>query len=414
MNAAIVSIGDELLIGQTVNTNAGYIGEKLTLIGVDVQAVYTISDKEDDIINTLTLCQNKYQLVVLTGGLGPTKDDITKTTLAKYFGVELVLNEAVLENVMSFFASYKKEVQPVNHLQAQIPEGCKVLMNKAGTAPGMWMEKEETIFVSLPGVPREMRYLTSKELVPILQNEFELPSIYSHNILTQGIGESYIAEQISHIEDSLPQGISLAYLPSRGMVKLRVTGRGSHETRVIAAVNQQVELIKNRISEHVFGDNYDEIAKVVGELLLNNGATLSVAESLTGGALGKEITSVSGASSYFIGGLVSYDVEVKINELKVGPLVIAEHDVVSEKVAIQMAIGALDKFGSTYAIATTGLAGPNGGTKEIPVGTVYIAVVSEKTVVCKKFNFGGDRSGVVRRTVLAALNMLRKELGGRE
>ena len=410
MNAAIVSIGDELLIGQTVNTNATYICEELTLIGVDVQAVYTISDKEKDILDTLSVCQNKYELVVLTGGLGPTKDDITKTTLAKYFNVPLVLDETVLENVMSFFKSYKKEVQPVNRLQAQVPKGCRVLMNKAGTAPGMWMKKENTVYVSMPGVPREMRYLTSKELVPILQKEYKLPSIYSHNILTQGIGESYIAEQISDIENAIPKGISLAYLPSRGMVKLRVTGRGTNEKEVIEGVNKQVELIKKRISDHVFGDNKDELTKIVGDLLLSKNATLSVAESLTGGALGKELTKVSGASSYFLGGVLSYDPNVKIKELEVEASAIKEYDVVSKEVATQMAVGALSKFNSTYSIATTGVAGPNGGSEDIPVGTVFIAVASNDKVVCKKFNFGGDRSGVVRRTVLASLSLLNSQM----
>jgi nicotinamide-nucleotide amidase len=410
MKAAIVCIGDELLIGQTINTNASYIGEQLTLIGVDVRAVYTISDKEKEILDTLTLCQNRYQLVVLTGGLGPTKDDITKTTLAKYFDVPLVLDEAVLANVMSFFKSYKKEVQPVNRLQAEVPEGSRVLMNKAGTAPGMWMEKGESVFVSMPGVPREMRYLTSKELVPILQKEYKLPSIYSHNILTQGIGESYIAEQIADIEDGLPAGISLAYLPSRGMVKLRVTGRGAEEKEVISAVSEQVALIKSRIGKHIFGDNEEGLAKVVGDMLLDKKATLSVAESLTGGALGKEITDVAGASSYFLGGVVSYHEEVKVKELGVDTRTIEKHNVVSEEVAREMANGALLKFGSTYSIATTGVAGPEGGTAKIPVGTVFIAVASKEGVTCRKFNYGGDRSGVVRRTVLAGLNMLRVEL----
>jgi nicotinamide-nucleotide amidase len=413
MKAAIVSIGDELLIGQTINTNASYIGEQLTLIGVDVQVVFTISDKEDDILSTLALCQNKYQLVVLTGGLGPTKDDITKTTLAKYFGVNLVENQAVLQNVMSFFASYKKEVQPVNLLQAKVPEHCRILMNKAGTAPGMWMTKGETIFVSMPGVPREMKYLMSKELIPILINEFELPSIYSHNILTQGVGESYISESIEDIEDNLPTGVSLAYLPSRGMVKLRVTGRGANEKKVIDLVNGQVKLIKAKIPECVFGDNHDDLANIIGDLLLSKNETLSIAESLTGGALGAKITTVSGASAYFLGGVLSYDAEVKIKELNVHPDTINKHDVVSEEVAVQMALGALEKFGSTYSISTTGVAGPKGGTIDIPVGTVFIAVASKEGVICRKFNFGGDRSGVVRRTVLSALNMLRAELGNK-
>jgi len=410
MTAAIVSIGDELLIGQTVNTNASFIGEQLTLIGVNVQVVLTIADKEQDILNTLSLCQNKYQLVILTGGLGPTKDDITKTTLSKYFGVDLVSDEAVLSNVKSFFAHYKKEVQPVNYLQAQVPEGCTVLMNKVGTAPGMWMEKEDTVFVSLPGVPREMRYLTSKELVPRLQEKFKLPTIYSHNILTQGIGESYIAEQIKDVENDLPQGISLAYLPSRGMVKLRITGRGADFEEVRTAVEIQVDLIKSNIAEHVFGDNTDELAKVVGDLLVSKKGTLSVAESLTGGALGKEITSVSGASAYFLGGVISYHEDVKISELEVSPETVKDHTVVSEEVAVQMAKGSLIKFGSTYSIAATGLAGPNSDVSAKQIGTVFIAVANKDHVICQQFNFGGDRDGVVRRTVLAALNMLRLEL----
>lgn len=407
MKAAIISIGDELLIGQTVNTNASYIGEQLTLIGVDVRIVFTISDKEQDILYTLKSCQDKYDFAIITGGLGPTKDDITKLTLAKYFQVKLVSDPDVLDNVLSFFEKYKREVLPINLLQAEVPEGCEVMMNKAGTAPGMWMEKGNTVFVSMPGVPREMRYLVSKELVPRIQGKYNLPAIYSHHILTQGIGESYIADEISDIEDNLPVGISLAYLPSRGMVKLRVTGRGEVSHDVKKVVDQQVRLIKDKIADHVFGDNDDSLAKVVGAILSQSASTVSVAESLTGGSIGKELTAVPGSSAYFLGGVISYDAEVKIKALNVSRESIDQYNVVSEKVAVEMAKGALEKFGSTYALATTGIAGPEGGTPEIPSGTVYIAIASQNKVSCVKFNFGGSRNDVIRRTVLSALNMLR-------
>ncbi len=407
MNAAIISIGDELLIGQTINTNASYIGENLSAIGVEVQTVFTISDKEQDILSTLSLCQNKYQLVVLTGGLGPTNDDITKLTLAKYLGAELVINEEVLENVQAFFKSYGRSIKPVNELQAQVPVGSEVLMNDMGTAPGMWMRKSATIFVSLPGVPREMRYLVKEKLLSKLQENFELPIIYSHHILTQGIGESYIAEEIADIEEALPQGLSLAYLPSRGLVKLRVTGRGASQQKVEQVVHQQVRLIEKRIERHVFGSNQETLSGVIGGFLRRRNMTVSVAESLTGGALGQEITGQVGSSAYFLGGVLSYDAQVKIRELGVDPEIIEQHTSVCEQVATQMASGARSKFKSDFSIATTGLAGPQGGSEEVPVGTVYVAIASRDGVVCKHFTFGGERSGVVRRTVLASLNMLR-------
>lgn len=410
MKAAIISIGDELLIGQTVNTNASFIGEELTNIGVDVQIVLTISDQEKDILETLSFCQNKYDLVLITGGLGPTKDDITKTTLAKYLAVPLVQDDAVLANVMQFFKAFEKEIQPVNKLQALVPEGSRVLMNKVGTAPGMWMQKEKSIFISMPGVPREMKYLVREELVPVLKEEFSLPTIYSWYILTQGIGESYIAERIASIEDALPAHIKLAYLPSRGVVKLRLTGRGIDEVELKQEVNNFALKIESELNDVQYGRGDESLAKIVGKLLLENNNTVSVAESLSGGAIAKELTSVSGASRYFIGGMVAYDSQVKINELQVSAKDIAKHSVVSREVAIQMALGAKQKFKTDYAIATTGFAGPTGGTKSNPVGTVYIAIASPAKVIVERFNMGMDRQGVVRRTVLTALNKLREKL----
>lgn len=407
MKAAIVSIGDELLIGQTVNTNASFISEQLTLIGVAVQKVLTISDDEQEIKDALSHCQNKFEIVIITGGLGPTKDDITKKTIASHFNKKLVLNELVLEKVESFFKAFNRDIQDVNRLQALVPEDCEVLMNAVGTAPGMWIHEKNTVFVSLPGVPREMRYLITEEVVPKIKATFQLPAIYSYNILTQGIGESYIAEEIADLEDALPSNIKLAYLPSRGLVKLRLTGRGSQSEILKTQVDKYAKKISTRIAEHVFGKNEDDLAQVVGELLIERGKTVCSAESLTGGSIAAELVKVSGASKYYQGGIVAYQNEVKTQELNVNPSLIEKYGVVSAEVVEAMALGALNKFKTDYSIATTGIAGPDGGTEDCPVGTVYIGVGYNNKVFIKSFSFGSIRSDVIRRTVLSAINLLR-------
>lgn len=408
MKAAIISIGDELLIGQTINTNASWMGQELTKIGVNVCEVLAISDSETAIISALKLYQNKYELVLITGGLGPTKDDITKKTLAKHFDSNLITNQEALDNVLAFFKAFNREISDINKLQALVLQKGEVLINKAGTAPGTWIKKEKTVYVSMPGVPREMKYLMINEVIPKIKANYNLPVIYNLTLLTQGIGESYISDLIADIEDNLPSHIKFAYLPSQGMVKFRITARGVDKSQLQKEVTAIANEIKSRLDFYYYGENEDSLADIIGQLLKKNQQTLSTAESLSSGSVAREITSVPGSSAYFIGGIISYDARVKVNELKVAQSLIDEHNVVSEQVAKAMAEGARQKFASDYAIATTGLAGPDGGSELIPIGTVYIAVASPKTTTVVKFNMGNERSAVLRRTTLSALNLLRK------
>ncbi len=413
MKAAIISIGDELLIGQTVNTNASWMGEQCTKNGITVSQVFTISDAEQEILDCLSYCQNKFEVVLITGGLGPTNDDITKKCIAKYLHVPLEQDLAVLENVKVFFKTFDRPVGQVNIEQANVPKGCTVLMNKVGTAPGMWMVKHKTVFVSMPGVPREMKYLMSEDILPKIRNEYNLPIIYSHNLLIQGIGESFIAEKIEKIEKLLPKNIKLAYLPSRGTVKLRITGKGNDVGHVKDMVNLYVQQIEQEIPDYVYGHNDDTLAAVLGEILTKQKLSVSVAESVTGGAITAAISSITGASNYFKGGIVAYQNSIKIQELEVLESTINENGVVSEQVAKQMAIGVRNKFQSDVSIATTGFAGPMHDASEIhPVGTVFIAIATNDQVAVTKLNLGGSRSGVIRRATLSALNLLRLQLKG--
>lgn len=410
MNSIIISIGDELLIGQTVNTNASWMGEVLNGAGIEVVEVLTISDNEVAIEQALNYASGKSDLVLITGGLGPTKDDITKKVFANYFDVPLVENKEALENVESFFANYKRPMLPVNKLQALVPEGCDMLLNKVGTAPGMWMENEHAVFVSMPGVPHEMKYLISEEVLPRIKAKCKLPAIVHHTILLQGIGESYVAEEIADIEDELPAHLKLAYLPSPGVLKLRLTGRGEHEAVLKEEILKVFGDIKSRLAEYVFSDSDEGLEMLVGAELLKQGLTVSTAESCTSGALAAKITSVSGASAYFEGSVVSYSNSVKSSQLNVLESDLKEFGAVSELVVKQMARGVQKLLKTDYAIATSGIAGPGGGTDEKPVGTVWIGLATPKGVFAQKFQMGKGRNRVVEKTVLAALNLLLVDL----
>ena len=410
MNSIIVSIGDELLIGQTVNTNATWMGRELNNIGVEVLEVLTISDTETAIEDALKYAGNKVPLVLITGGLGPTKDDITKKVFAKFFNAPLVENKVVLENVKRMFKAYNSTMLPINNLQALVPEGCEVLLNKVGTAPGMWMENKQAIFVSMPGVPNEMKYLLKEEVSKRIVDKFDLPSIVHHSIMLQGIGESHIAEEISDIEDGLPAYLKLAYLPDVGVVKLRLTGRGNSERELKIEIKTIFDRIIERVSENVFSTTETTIEEVIGKLLSENKQTISTAESFTSGAIASTITRISGASNYFHGSVVSYSNQVKINQLGVSKFDLSEKGAVSETVVKQMSIGVQKLMGTDFAIATTGIAGPNGGTEEIPIGSVWIGIASPRGVSAHRFNLGKGRDRIVRKAVFLALGLLLKEL----
>ena len=409
MKAAIISIGDELLLGQTVNTNASWMGKALAEIGIDTRLVLTIGDTKEEITQALDLTLKQYDFVFMTGGLGPTKDDITKHTVASYFNQKLIVNEAVLKNVRELFAAMNRPVQKINEAQALVPEYCEAVVNKVGTAPGMILSHQRSELYIMPGVPYEMKHLMENEFVPRIIQKFDLPHIISTFILTQGIGESFISEQIEDLEEQLPTHIKLAYLPSRGMVKLRLTGRGANRTAILADLAHHKSLIRDRIAAHVMGEDEELLMDAVAEWLKSNQYTVSTAESCTGGAIAAELTSVPGSSNYFIGGLVTYATSSKTSELGVDPQLIEREGVVSEQVAVEMAMAVRNKFNSDYGIATTGYAGPEGGDDKFPVGTVFIAVAGpdQKTQV-QKFTFGTVRKGVVRRAVMASLGMLRR------
>lgn len=412
MKAAVVTIGDEILIGQIVDTNSSYISKALDKIGIATYEMLSISDDKNHILQTFDKVQNNFDVVVITGGLGPTKDDITKKTFCDYFDDVLVQNDAVLANVKEIIEGfYKKPITQLNIDQALVPSKAKVLFNKVGTAPGMLMEHGNTVFVSLPGVPYEMKYLVDNELIPYLVAKFERPYIVHKTLMTYGRGESLIAEQIEDWENNLPSFIKLAYLPSPGRVRLRLTARGENEAVLNDAILKEVEKLQPIIGDIIVGyDEEETIEVIVGRELTKKELTLSVAESCTGGKIAELITSVSGASAYFQGGIVAYSNQIKVDLLKVNSEIIEAFSVVSAAVAKEMALNCKAIFNTDFAIATTGNAGPTKGNSDAEVGTVFIAIATPNEVFVEEFNFGQPREKVIDRAVNKAFEMLYKEI----
>jgi nicotinamide-nucleotide amidase len=412
MKAAIVTIGDEILIGQIVDTNSAYIAKALDKIGIATQEILSISDDKLHILNTFQNLQNKVDVVIITGGLGPTKDDITKKTFCEYFEDDLIENEAVLLHVRSIIEGiYKRPITQINRDQALIPSTAKVLFNKMGTAPGMWMEKENTVFVSLPGVPYEMKYLMDNEVISNLVQKFKRPYILHQTIMTYGTGESLIAEQIEEWEDNLPDFIKLAYLPSPGKVRLRLTARGDNKELLQAAIAHQVQMLDVLIHEIIVGYNEDETIEVMlGRLMTEKGFTLATAESCTGGKIATVLTALSGASNYFKGSVVSYATHTKIDVLGVSKNTIDKYGVVSAQVASEMALGIQKLMQVDYAIATTGNAGPAKGDSSVDLGIVFIAIATPTGVFVEEFNFGQPREKVIDRAVSKSLELVYKEI----
>lgn len=413
ITAEIISIGDELLIGQTINTNAGWMGDQLGLIGIRPKRVLTIGDDKQEILDALSGTQ--CDVVLITGGLGPTKDDITKHTLCEFFGTTLVRHADIETRIVDLFVKMGRkpeEVLEVNRAQADLPASCEVVINDRGTASGMWFDRDGRVFVSMPGVPYEMKAMMLTGVLPKLKERFTPPTILHRTILTTGLGESHLAKRIEGWEDSLAaERIKLAYLPSPGLVKLRLSTYADSDPNLARErVDRKARELYSAIPELIFGEGEDKLQKVVGRLLKERGQTLSLAESCTGGYLGHLVTTVPGSSAYFIGGVVSYANAVKMEELGIPSDMLELNGAVSQPVVEQMASGVRAALKTDWSIAISGVAGPEGGTVEKPVGTVWMAVAGPDGVRSTQGSFPGTRELVIERSALAALNMLRKRL----
>ena len=403
IKAGILTIGDELLIGQVVDTNSAWMAQRLNEVGIRVGERQSVGDVYHDIWQALDALGAKFQVVLITGGLGPTADDITKPLLCTYFGGTMVVDAGALANVTAIFERLGRPLIERNLKQAEVPDVCRVLQNARGTAPGMWFEKGGTIFVSMPGVPHEMKGMMEKDVLPALHERFGLAPVIHRTLLTAGQGESFLAEAIQHWEAQLPAYIKLAYLPNYGMVRLRLSASGEVE----AEVEAQFEQLKQLVAPWLVTDRDETIQMVVGRLLLERGATLATAESCTGGYIAHLITSLPGSSNWYLGSVVSYDNTVKHNLLHVPATILEEHGAVSMPVVETMVQGAQQTIGSTYAVAVSGIMGPHGGTADKPVGTVWIAAAGKGQLVSRKFHFRFDRQRNIELTAAAALNLVR-------
>jgi nicotinamide-nucleotide amidase len=408
MKAEIITIGDELLLGQVIDTNSAWLGQQLNQIGAKVHFKSAVMDSKDAILEALTSATNRSDIVVITGGLGPTKDDITKHTICDFFNTELILNNSVLEFVQQIFSKRNLPMLESNNQQALLPKNCEVLWNKNGTAPGMWFNENKTIYISLPGVPFEMKSIFAEEAIPKLKSIFNFPSILHRTILTCSIGESFLANKIAKIEDALPPYIKLAYLPSVGAVRLRFSAYGNDLDKLTQELNTIIDELYSLIGDYIYGENLDTLPQVIGNLLVQKNATLATAESCSGGFLAHQITSVSGSSNYYLGSIIAYHNLVKENLLNIPNSILVEHGAVSEACVKSMAENVKSILNTKYSIATSGIAGPNGGTIDKPVGTVWIAVSGPRQTIAKVFNFGDNRERTIERTALMGLDMLRK------
>lgn len=419
MRTEIINIGDELLIGQVINTNASWMAEQLNLAGFPVHRISVIADDPVQIMAALDESAKRSDIVLLTGGLGPTRDDLTKDTLCKYFKTRLVFDPGTFETIER---SFKKRgwspVSPVNRKQAEIPENCMPLHNAHGTAPGMWFEesKGETtkhVLVSMPGVPFEMKAMMTNEVIPKLKTSFRPVSLLHHTLLIQGVGESVISDILEDWEKQLPSNFHLAYLPQPGIVRLRLTGQDNDKARLQSQMDNQIAGLSVLLKDYVFGEGDTTLEEVVGKLLKEKGSTLATAESCTGGYIAHLITTIPGSSAYFKGSVVAYSNEIKIQELNVRESILNAFGAVSEEVVREMAETIRKRFDTDYSIAVSGIAGPDGGTTDKPVGLTWIAIAGPAGVQSGKFMFGENRERNIRRAALQALNMLRKYILGR-
>lgn len=407
VQASIITIGDELLIGQTIDTNSAFIAQELNKLGIWVKRRIAIGDKREDILSALQTESQDCNIIIITGGLGPTADDITKPTLCEFFDAKIVVDEGVLENVKNIFIRINRPLIERNIKQAEVPDKCIVLPNLRGTAPGMWFEKDGVVYASLPGVPHEMEGLMLNSVLPKLKEHFQMPAIVHRTLFTAGKGESEIAELLIDFEAELPAYIKLAYLPSYGMVKLRLTGRGDNLGQLEKEVSSLINELKTLVKEWLVADEDISLQEALNKLLKQENKTLATAESCTGGYIAHLITSIPGSSSIFNGGVVSYANEAKEAVLGVKRNTLEQFGAVSEQTVIEMAEGVLRQMKTTYAMATSGVMGPDGGTQEKPVGTVWIAVTNGTQTKTQKLNFRFDRKRNIQLTANATLNMMR-------
>ncbi len=410
MRASVITIGDELLIGQTIDTNSAWIGAELSKAGFDVYKMTSVHDRREDILSAIADAEGKSDVVLITGGLGPTNDDITKPALCEYFNTKLVMNQRVLGMVTEMMSRRNFPMNENNRKQAEVPESGIVLENETGTAPGMWFERNSTIFVSMPGVPHEMKHIMNERVLPELRRRFKSQTIIHKNIMTYGMPEAKLAENLTDFEAQLPEEIRLAYLPASGIIKLRLTATGKSKEELEKIVEFQVGKLYMTIPDLIYGEDEETLEMVIGRKLREKRATMCTAESCTGGEIASMITSVAGSSAWYKGSVIAYANDIKIKMLGVPEQVLKKHGAVSKEVVMCMATGSRKVFGTGYSVATSGIAGPNGGSEEKPVGTVWIAVASEKEVIAEKYTFGNDRLINIRRFSLSALNMLRSQI----
>ncbi|MBT33416.1 MAG: competence/damage-inducible protein A [Thalassobius sp.] len=408
--AEIITIGDEILYGQITDTNSQWISSELDKIGIRIIRKVSVGDVREEIEKSFKEAESRADIIIITGGLGPTKDDITKKTIADYVNASLIMNEDVLENIRNIFDKKNREVNELNRGQALVPDNATVLMNPVGTAPGMWIEHNNKVFISLPGVPHEMKRILTDSGLPKLREKYKTPFIYHKMIKTIGIGESILAPKIEEWEDSLPENIKLAYLPRAGQVRLRLTGTSIDKEEIIKSVEDKALELNKYIPEYIYAFDDEEIEVTIGKLLKEKHLTLATAESCTGGRVADKITDIPGCSAYYMGGIVSYSNAVKMSQLGVEESTLKEHGAVSEQTAREMAENVRVKYGADFGISTTGIAGPEGGVPGKPVGTIYIALASAEETQVRLLNLDTERLINIQRTYSAVLGMLRQKL----
>ena len=408
MKVQIITIGDEILIGQIIDTNSAWMAQQLNANGAQVVRIDSIGDEYDEIQQTLDQAITNADVVLITGGLGPTKDDITKKALADYFGAEMEFHQPSFDRIVKIFERWGRTTTEAHRLQCYMPNNAELLFNKMGSAPGMWFEHNNTVIVSMPGVPYEMKYIMEHGVIPKLKERFPMQPILHKTIRTVGEGESRIAARIEDIESSLPKHIKLAFLPSLGTVRLRLTAKGKTEEELAKEIQHYSQQIEERIPELIFGYGTQKLEEVVGYLLKERGLNLATAESCTGGHIGHKITSIPGSSAYYLGGFVAYSNAIKMQQLGVQESTLEQFGAVSEQTVIEMVKGTNQVLGSDIAVAISGIAGPGGGTEEKPVGTVWIAVGNQEKTVTRKLSIGKDRIKNIEYSTVQALNMIRQ------
>ena len=406
MNIEIITIGDELLIGQVIDTNSAYIARELNRIGFSVYQITSVSDNRKHILNALEEASQRVKIVFVTGGLGPTKDDITKTVFAEYTNDKLITHKETLHNIETMMSARGLAMNTLNVKQAEVPSKCTVLNNSCGTAPGMWFEKDDIVYISMPGVPFEMKTMLHNEALPRLQQRFKTGNILHRTLLITGIPESALALRIEDWENNLPQQIKLAYLPGSGLIRLRLSSSGDAMHELTLQTEKEIEKLKLILGKQILSENDEQIEEIVARILTESGQTVATAESCTGGAIARLMTSIQGSSAYFKGSIVAYANEVKENILQVNPRDIQQYGAVSEQTVRQMAVNVRRLLCADYGIATSGIAGPTGGTTNKPVGTIWIAVATATQTVTKLLQYGNNRENNIQRTANAALNLL--------